>query len=309
MTLISSLNWAVPAVDASGVANPYATGIGPEAKIVAYVHKDGDHPGDNQQIVGKIQRSLAAALDRCRPGRGDIIVVLPGHTENINDKNQLNELVAGTRVMCTGYADLRPTFTWTNKNAEWSIQKDNFWIDNAILNLAAAGEQVMQAIRIMGEGVVITNCDIRFGDSINDSVKTGIMVENMSNDFVFAGNQCYAADVSLCGNFIELRGSDRARLVGTTIQGSTDDVDSGLVEFVLPSCKQARLDSCTFVNNLNNSNGVVTASAGTTGIVVNCNFGFNDGVSVAGFEANATVHGFGNWVCPASGEEAVPRTT
>ena len=53
--------------------------------------------------------TLAGAVAMCKAGRGDVIVIMPGHAETNTAVVNIN--VAGVQVIGCGVGNLRPTFT------------------------------------------------------------------------------------------------------------------------------------------------------------------------------------------------------
>ncbi len=87
--------------------------------------------------------TIAYALSRCTAGRGDIIIVKPGHAETISSASILSLNVAGVSIIGLGQGSARPTLTFTTANtanipvtaANMSIQ--NFLFVANFLNIAS----------------------------------------------------------------------------------------------------------------------------------------------------------------------------
>lgn len=60
--------------------------------------------------------TLAYAISRCAANRGDIILVKPGHAENVSDATTLAANIAGVAVVGLGTGTNRPTFTLDTAN-------------------------------------------------------------------------------------------------------------------------------------------------------------------------------------------------
>ena len=87
--------------------------------------------------------TLQGALNKVTPGRGDIILVKPGHAESIASATALNVQQAGVAVVGLGSGALRPTFTLTTATtATINVYADDITFQNCIfkanfLNIAA----------------------------------------------------------------------------------------------------------------------------------------------------------------------------
>src|SRR5690242_16589182 len=76
--------------------------------------------------------TVAATIAKCRPNKGDIIWCLRGHTETISIAAGIDVNVAGVSVICEGYGDDRPTFTFSGATtATWLIEAASFRLANA----------------------------------------------------------------------------------------------------------------------------------------------------------------------------------
>lgn len=70
--------------------------------------------GGSDGNKGSYQQPFATvdgAVNKCVAGRGDVIFVMPGHTETISSATALNLDIAGVAVVGLGSGTLRPTFT------------------------------------------------------------------------------------------------------------------------------------------------------------------------------------------------------
>ena len=92
----------------------------------AITGSDGNK-GTRQQPFG----TLDYAIGKCTAGRGDIIVLMPGHTETVTSATTIALDVAGVAVLGLGTGTLRPTITYTTANtATINVTADNVAIKN-----------------------------------------------------------------------------------------------------------------------------------------------------------------------------------
>lgn len=134
----------------------------PTGGNVFYVRSTGAASGDPSYLRtgGGLYTTLGAALALCRANSGDLIVVLPGHSESVTTTPTF---VAGVKILGFGYGVERPTFTWTATTSNWAINVANVAIQNCILNLD--GAIVANAITVTGTDCTISDCDIRMASS------------------------------------------------------------------------------------------------------------------------------------------------
>lgn len=131
------------------------TWIGPEGKIAAYVRSTGFQEGDSRFVAEKLVTTLAAALDRCRSNRGDTIVVLREHRENVVDDTMLANLKPGILIIGEGDAiagsTAGPRFTWTNTAGKWVIDEADVQIHNLQLFMTGANG-IVKGIEVLSSG-------------------------------------------------------------------------------------------------------------------------------------------------------------
>jgi hypothetical protein len=82
-------------------ATPHGLFIKPGGRVVAYVRSTGLQDGDDLFAAsGNLVSTINQGLARCKAGRGDIVVVLPGHTETHSSSGAIwSNLVAGAQII------------------------------------------------------------------------------------------------------------------------------------------------------------------------------------------------------------------
>lgn len=84
--------------------------------------------GGSNSNDGTYQRpwsTLDYAIGRCTANRGDIIVLMPGHAENISAASGITMDVAGVAVVGLGTGTLRPKFSFTAAAATFVVSAAN----------------------------------------------------------------------------------------------------------------------------------------------------------------------------------------
>lgn len=152
---------------------------------VIYVRSTGPADYDPPSLTGRIVTTLSAALSQCRANKGDTIMVLPGHTENVSTATALSGLVAGTRIIGVGQGSNQPTFTWTATAGKWAVNVANVLISGLKLDFTGINA-VVQAIAITGADSAIRDCDIIAGAAAAIPV---IGIDVAANRVQIAGNR------------------------------------------------------------------------------------------------------------------------
>lgn len=106
----------------------------------------------NQSVAGVDQagggtfqrpfRTVDFAIGQCTANRGDIIYVMPGHTETVTSTSIALD-VAGVNIICLGHAENQATFTYSADDSTITVSGDNcVWVgglhQSTILDCASA---------------------------------------------------------------------------------------------------------------------------------------------------------------------------
>ncbi len=255
--------------------------LAPGAKIASYVHKTaGVHDINLMLLNSRFDVTVALGVAEARASMGDAVVVLPGHTENFAGADALANLVAGTRIIGTGVAELRPQFTWSATSATVLLNVANATIENCILLLAATGVGTTTApITVSAAGCAITDCRILFSFDANDIVTVGITTDANADDFTFSRNHCHGATAGEVTTFMDIIGVDRLVMEDNYIQGATSNTGVGIVRFASTASTDIRLVRNYYGNLKASSTCSVTGLAAVTGVSMQEHFHYLDTTS------------------------------
>lgn len=251
----------------AGIQHEFGTFLPPGGTIAAYVHSSGAAITNDQDIAKKTLTTLNAALKLCRSGKGDIVVVLPGHTENISSADQMSNLVPGTRIIGCGEGGLRPTFTWTTATSSFLFDQANCLFKNLIFNLdpGTGTTTVAAPITISASGITIDSCKFRVGTDANSLVTIGVTTTAAADDLVISNCEFYGATAATCTTMIQFVGADRLKFIGNTVVGATSAVGVGVIRFLTTASTDIKMFDCIIKNNLASSTAAVTGMAGVSG--------------------------------------------
>jgi len=311
------------AFDLSNFANQprYKSGMGiasdmgvtiPTGDVVAYVRSGGVVDGMHEDVRTLLVTTLNAGLARCRTGQGDIVVVLPGHAENVSAADQMSNLVAGTRILGMGEGSNRPKLTWTVAAATFLLDVADVTIDNFVLQMAAsgnAGVTVIAPITVSAATCAITNCRINFGDDANDDVTIGITTTAAADGFVFANNHCIGATAAECTAFLQIVGGDSLVVAGNYISGASSAVGVGLVRVLTTATTNIQILDNVIRNNLASSEEALTLLAACTGFMNGNNLHVLDNASTALDEDGSIIYGNDNYLANTVSERGVQLGT
>lgn len=270
----------------AGVRTTLGTHMPPGGQIVAYVRHTAVS-GDDNKIEEMRYPTLNAALNKCRSGAGDIVVVLPGHAENISSADQMSNLVAGTRIVGLGLGTNRPTFTWTAATATFLFDVANVSLHNCILEMAGppgstTALSVAAPITISAAGCAITGCLIRTSVDADQLATVPLKLTDTADDCAIVGCHFYGATAGESTTIIDLLGADRLYMEDVVVQAATSSTTVGVMRFAATAATNIVIRGCTFINRKAASVHAVTGVAALSGVVSDCDFGIlNDSLLVA----------------------------
>lgn len=253
-----------------GFGTPFGTVLPPTTRVAAYVLSANPPDGTEQSIVEKIVPTLDAALKRCRAGQGDIIYVLPGHSENVTDATFLDNLVAGTRIIGLGdpNQDMAPTFRWTDTAGEWSVDQDNVEIAGLRLRMEGA-DGITKAINVTGSGFKMTGCNVQLASGASNKATIGVEIGSGATEAQIVGNYFRGTATHNVTDGIKVVGAttpDDLKVVGNTMIASATAAN-GLIR-VTVAAKRCYIAGNRVQNTHTDSTAAITiGNVAASGIV------------------------------------------
>ena len=155
--------------------------------------------GGSDGNPGTLQRPFSTidyAIGRCTAGRGDIILVMPGHAETVTSATMINMDVAGVAIIGLGTGSSRPTLTFTTANtATIPVSAANMTIKNFLFvgNFLSIAAAITVAA---APDFSIEDCEFRDTSAILgflSAVKTTVTV---NADRLYIGNSVIKSDAT-----------------------------------------------------------------------------------------------------------------
>ena len=172
---------------------------------------------------GSYRRPFATidyAVGKCTANRGDIIMVMPGHSETISSATSLVFDVAGVAVIGLGTGSLRPDLNFSNTAGSVEVDAADITLYN--LTFTADVSAVVVGVNVDAAGCTIDNCEFNFNATGDDFV-TGVDVDTVGG-FTFTNNTVYAEDnVAGAAEFIRLDTATQYNISNNNIQGEFSD--------------------------------------------------------------------------------------
>lgn len=195
-----------------GQRTMYGTWLPPGSRVAAYVGPQSDST-DAYSSNGLLVSTLAAGLAKCRAGKGDAVIVLPGHAETVSTTTMLDNLVSGTQILGAAPfgSTLMPTFTFsgTTNTSTWTVDDAN--VTMAGLKFACSGADSIDT------PLVVTGASFNF---LNNFVDLGTGASNDCDVFMTIGTG--ATNCLVYGNTMILTGGTNTNVIlvsGTGVNG------------------------------------------------------------------------------------------
>lgn len=271
----------------------------PPGGQVYYVRGNGttvtEYSFDPPGLRERLSASINTALSYCVSGRGDVVAVLPGHTESVSAADYLSNLVAGTRIVGIGSGNNRPTLTWTAAASTILMNVANATIENMILLMDPGSGTVNVAapITFSAAGCKLLNCRIRMGTDSNSKVTTGLTLSSVA-DLEISGNHIYGATAAEATTLIDIVACDRLRMVGNYIAGATSSTTVGVMRFKTTASLDIYLAFNTYINRKASSACAVTGLAAVSGISIEETFHYLDDSSTTMWLTSPGIMAFRN---------------
>lgn len=298
---------------AAGLRTPFGAVLPPGGKVAAYVRSTGPQSGDNEDIVSRLVTTLNAGLARCRSGMGDVVYVLPGHSESISTADAMSSLVAGTRIIGIGRGTTMPKLTWTAAAATFLLDVENvelsgFWMEMAGDPASTTALSVAAPITVSAAGCKISDCIIRTSVDADQLATIPITTTAAADDLTLDNIFMFGATAGESTTGIQFVGADRLRMRRCHLQLATSAAGVGVVRFLTTASTDILVDDCTFQNRKASSSSAVLGMAGCTGVIRRCGFGILDDATLAGLTTPGSLQGFDNRTANLAGEQGAAAT-
>lgn len=137
-----------------------------KASLAALQEVQGMYPASYPDGTPVVYSTIALANAACVASRGDIIFVMPGHTESISSATAITMSIAGVTVIGLGKAGLRPTITLdTAATARINVTGANVTFANIIF-VANFADIATCFILTTAPGFRVLDCEFRDTTSI-----------------------------------------------------------------------------------------------------------------------------------------------
>ena len=129
---------------------------------VFFLNGNASNASDNNAGTNKDLplATLDGAIGKCTSANGDIIIVLPGHTESFDAASDCNLDVANVTIYGLGQGEYRPVFSWTGATlSDINVNSYGISIENVIFTNVSGNTGAN--IDVNAADFTIKNCEFR----------------------------------------------------------------------------------------------------------------------------------------------------
>src|SRR5258708_10967775 len=159
-----------------------------------------NHANGSDGNDGTFRRPFATinyAVTQCNGGRGDVIVVRPGHAETVSTAAGIILGVAGIAIIGLGYGSNRPTITMSATTSTITVTANDIAIQNFLFLGTAATTFTAtcfnNANAVVATDFTIDNCEFRDSSATTGFIAcyTGGTTANQSDGLTFTNNKVF----------------------------------------------------------------------------------------------------------------------
>jgi len=225
--------------------------------------------GPDKQGGSRTFATVAAALADANvvDARGDVILVLPGHTESISSAGALTVSKSGVSIIGLGNGDARPTFTFdTATTATAVVSAANVLFQNVIVNFTGI-DAVAAPITVSAAGVTFDGC--KFINATASAQSTLGIITTAAGSKLTVKNSMFVgtSDAGTTSVIRIVGGADH--VIENNIFHGAYGSGVGAVENTTTAATNLSIRGNTINNLTASSTKAITAVSGTTGMISN----------------------------------------
>ena len=217
---------------------------------------DGNLGTDPESPKASVDGAMAAVT----ANKGDKIVAMPNHAENVANATDFQVDTAGVDIMGLGRGTNRPTFTFTNTAGSVEMDSANCSLSNLVFNASVSA--VVIGMNIDAANVAVDGCEFGF-DATGDDFITMVDIDGV-NGASLTNNKLIAEDTAGCAEAIRLDDCDDVTVSRNTIYG---DFTDGAIIGEGAAGKNLQMEYNTIYNSDTTAGFVIDLNVAFTGVL------------------------------------------
>lgn len=211
----------------------------------------------------RFHASVDAALGSCTADAGDVILVMPGHTETISAATSCDFDKAGVTIIGLGNGEARPLFNFTTATtAQINVDAANVKVVNCIFDLTGV-DAVAAGIDVNADDFTMERCRMVMGDSDGQAV-VGILTDTNIDRLSVIDSEFVGDTTAGPASAIRIIGGVEHKILRNFFDHSSS---TGNIELITTAPLRVRIEGNHIKNSAASSTICIQAVAGATGVV------------------------------------------
>lgn len=232
------------------------------------------YPDGTPVVFNTIKLALAACVD----SRGDVIFVMPGHTETLgNNATDLAVNKIGVAIIGLGQGNLRPTITLgTGTSSNIPVTGANSSITNMIID-GTGFDAIASIVTVTAAGVAIRKCTFITANATNQ-VGVVLTTSALAINFIFDNNLVLGTADAGTTNGLQLVGGDDMQITNNYFYGAYT-TSLGPINQITTAGLRMLIANNTLINATASSTKAIVLVAGSTGMIRDNRIGILSGTA------------------------------
>lgn len=245
--------------------------------------------------------TLDYAIGLCTASKGDVIYLLPGHTETIAGTDGFDADVAGVKIVGLGWGAARPTFNFTATASQVNVGAASVTIEN--VRFVAGVSAVVAGLQVEGvSDFTLRNCEFYWGGTTGWDFVIAVELEAGASRATIEGCR-FLAEPAVAGAAVGVKLSGASHNVRIANNEFMGDYSTACINGIT-TLSQGLMALDNLVHNTDAGEPYLEVLTGTTGVVAGTRGLASGGTVAANAVADAMAH-VENYVANTTGTIAI----
>lgn len=215
--------------------------------------------------VARFYTTIDAAIGNCVANRGDLIIVLPGHTETVSAAAGIDCDVAGITIVGIGSGSLKPTITFsTSTAADMDIDAANVTIKNIKFDLTGI-DALVAPIDVNAANFTLQDCLVVTA-SASAQATLALLTDANANGLTLLNNEFLGTTDAGTATAVRIVGGNEHKIVGNRFYGAYT-TSLGAIENNTTACLRVLVRNNIIQNATASSTKAMVFDSGSTGTI------------------------------------------
>ncbi len=254
-----------------------------------FVSSDTGNDANRGLTSSRPLATLDKAIGLCTADKGDVIIIMPGHSEDLDEAGAITCDIAGVYIIGLGTGTLRPTFTFSETDSTILVTAANVSMVNLSFNSSKA--ELVTCITVSGAGFTMDSCVVT--DTATSMIN--FLTSTAAADDLTIKNCHFITDAIPTANafFITIVGGDSVTIVDNYFSVLTSNHGSSGTINGVTTASTGVLIARNVIYSIGTSVVAIVMYTGTTGLIISNRIGGTK-TNAAGIITNESTYEFDN---------------